>query len=76
MSTAVVQVPVREVEAGTIGQPHGIEIPKKPWFVDEHPFTVLAIFIIISLGVSLTLIAALAMWVYILRDSGVMEVKF
>ena len=76
MSTAAVQAPLSEPKTLTMLQSQGPEIKSRPRFVEDYPFTVIGIFIAICLGLSITFVAALAMWIYALRDSGIMAVKF
>jgi hypothetical protein len=76
MSTATVQAPLSEPKTLTTLQSQGPEIKSRPRFVEDHPFTVIGIFIAICLGLSITFVAALAIWIYALRDSGIMAVKF
>ena len=76
MSTAAVQVPVKEPKTLTVVAAKTPADVREPDFTDEHPFTVVAIFIGISLAVAVTFVAWLAMWMYSVRYSGVMSVKF
>jgi len=76
MSTAAVQAPVSQPRTTTAEQSQAPHIKSEGGFIDEYPFTVVGIFIAISLGLSLTFVAALAIWIYALRDSGVIAVKF
>jgi hypothetical protein len=76
MSTAAVQAPLSEPKTLTVLQSQSPRIKSKPGFAEDYPFTVIGIFIAICLGFSITFVAALAMWIYALRDSGIMAVKF
>jgi hypothetical protein len=74
MSTAAVQ-PVQETEAlGLRSAKIPIEITELG-FTDQHPLTVLAMFIAVSLGFAVAFVGFLAVWLYAIRDSGVMSVK-
>jgi hypothetical protein len=59
MSAAAVQTPVQE--------------PKTLSFSDAHPLAMVGIFTVISLGLALAFVASLAIWLYGIRDSGVMS---
>ena len=78
MSTATVQAHVQEPKALlTVLQP---QIPAESTadlrFVDDHPFAVMGIFIVISMALASGFVAALTIWLYQLRNSGVMDIKF
>ncbi len=76
MSAAAVQVPVEEPRTLTVAAAKAPAEVSEPGFTDEHPFTVVAIFIAISLAVAGTFVGWLAMWMYAVRYSGVMSVRF
>ncbi len=77
MSAAAVQVPVQETKPlAVVATPQAPAEVSEPGFTDQHPFTVVAIFIAISLVLAGTFVAWLAMWMYSVRYSGVMSVKF
>jgi hypothetical protein len=76
MSAAAVQVPVQEIRPVAVVAAQAPAEISEPGFTDEHPFTVVAIFIAISLVLAGTFVAWLAMWMYSVRYSGVMSVKF
>ena len=78
MSTATVQAHVQEPRALlTVLQPQiPAESTTRSRFVDENPFAVLGIFIVISMALASGFVAALIIWLYQLRYSGVMDIKF
>ena len=76
MSAAAVQVPVQETKPLTVVAAQAPVEASEPGFTDQHPFTVVAIFIAISMAVAGTFVGWLAMWMYSIRYSGVMSVKF
>jgi hypothetical protein len=73
MSTAVVQQPIEETRAlSTASTAAHIS---EPQFADQHPLTLLAVFIGVSLAAALAFVGALAIWLYAIRDTGVMSVR-
>ncbi|HKT50828.1 MAG TPA: hypothetical protein VJV96_11040 [Candidatus Angelobacter sp.] len=77
MSTATIQARVQEPQVlRTAVEPQlVVEIPTRSRFVDEQPFAVLGIFIVISMALASGFVAALAIWLYQLRYSGVFDIK-
>lgn len=76
MSTAAVQEPVQEtrtVSVETVTQsPAGTSESR---FVDQNPMATLGIFVAVSLGVATVLVGLIAVWLFAIRDSGVMSVR-
>lgn len=75
MSTAVLQQPVEEtgtLSFATAAAPAEIA---EPGLTDQHPLTLLAIFIGVSLAVAVAFVGFLAIWLYAIRNTGVMSVK-
>ena len=73
MSAAAVQTPVQEPKTlSLVTQAPPAEVPE-PGFSDAHPLAMVGIFMTISLGLALAFIAFFAIWLYGIRDSGVMS---
>lgn len=76
MSTAKIQARVQEPPILTAVEPQlAVESAARSRFVDEHPFAVLGTFIVISIALASGFVAALAIWLYQLRFSGVFDIK-
>lgn len=75
MSTAVLQQPVEEIKAASAA-PATVPVEiSEPGLADQHPLTLLAIFIGVSAAVAVAFVGLLAIWLYAIRDTGVMSVK-
>lgn len=74
MSTAVLQQPVEETGTLSFATAAPAEIAE-PGLTDQHPLTLLAIFIGVSLAVAVAFVGFLAIWLYAIRNTGVMSVK-
>lgn len=77
MSTATVQAPIQELKA----QLTVVESPvpgagRSSRFIDEHPLAFLGVLIAISMAFAASFVAAFAIWLYQLRDSGVLDITF
>lgn len=75
MSTAVLQQPVEEIKAASVAPATAPVEISEAGLADQHPLTLLAIFIGISMAVAFAFVGALAIWLYAVRDTGVMSVK-
>lgn len=75
MSTAAVQEPIQEAKALSLVSAQAPAEISEPGFTDQHPFAVLVTFIAISLGFAIAFVGFLAVWLYAIRDTGVMSVK-
>jgi hypothetical protein len=75
MSTAVVQAPVQPARSLTVIEGTApLEVKSSP-LIDEHPFAVVGIFIVISLAAAGIFVGSIVFWLSI-RYSGVLGVKF
>lgn len=75
MSTAVLQQPVEETKAPLAAPVSAPAEISEPGLADQHPLTLLAIFIGVSAAVAVAFVGMLAIWLYAVRDTGVMSVK-
>lgn len=73
MSAAAVQTPVQEPRTLSLVTEMPAAEAAEPGFSDAHPLATVGIFIAISLGMALAFIACFAIWLYGIRDSGVMS---
>lgn len=73
MSAAAVQTPVQEPKTLSIVTENPPAEAMEPGFSDAHPLAMVGIFTVISLGLALAVVASLAIWLYGIRDSGVMS---
>lgn len=78
MSTATIQTRIQEPQVllTVVESQVPVESVPRSRFVDEHPFAVLGVFIAISMALASGFVAALAIWLYQLRYSGVFDVKW
>ncbi|MGE5323901.1 MAG: hypothetical protein ACM3SW_13615 [Actinomycetota bacterium] len=72
MSAAAVQTPVQEVRTLSLVTENPPVEAVEPGFSDAHPIVTVGIFIAISLSMALVFISFFAIWLYGIRDSGVM----
>lgn len=73
MSAAAVQTPVQEPKTLSLVTENPPSEAAEPAFSDAHPLAMVGIFTVISLGLALAFVASLAIWLYGIRDSGVMS---
>lgn len=77
MSTATVQAPIQELKAQlTVVESQTRGAGPRSRVIDEHPLALLGVLIAISMVFAASFVAALAIWLYQLRDSGVLDVTF
>jgi len=73
MSAAAVQTPVQEPRTLSLVTANPPVEVAEPGFSDVHPLAAVGIFIVISLGFALAFVSCFAIWLYGIRDSGVMS---
>lgn len=77
MSTAAVLVPVQESKAQlTVLESQTPGAGRRSRFIDEHPLAFLGVLIAISVAFAASFVAALAIWLYQFRDSGILDITF
>lgn len=75
MSSAVLQQRVEEIKTPSSAPAIVPAQIAETGLADQHPLTLLAIFIGVSLSVAIAFVGGLAIWLYAVRDTGVMSVK-
>lgn len=75
MSTAAVQERVQEVKTLSFVAAEAPAEISEPGLVDQNPFAMMAIFIAVSLSLAVAIVGSLAVWLYAIRDSGVMSIR-
>jgi len=71
MSTATVPAPIQELKAQlTVVESQTPGANPRSRVIDEHPLALLGVLIAISMVFAASFVAALAIWLYQLRDPG------